>query len=216
MKEALSHLCVDAPECLEAEDAEQVRGVMDSGLNLDLILLDLFMPGSNGFELLSELCSDPRGVPVIVLSASESVEHMRKAFDCGASGYVCKSTPHSVMLQALRLVLAGGVYAPTALLDTTIAKQNAGPTLEEPNSEGLEVKVSQAALALQNPIDQLTPRQREVLTRICEGRSNKMIARELGLSEFTVKAHVVAILRVLGVSNRIEAATMARNLGFKT
>jgi DNA-binding NarL/FixJ family response regulator len=222
----LRHLCPETPVCIEAEDADQVLGVMGSGIGLELILLDLSMPGADGFELLSELCSHPSGVPVVVLSANESVETMRKALDCGASGYVPKTTPQSVMLQALKLVLAGGVYVPAALLSSNPDEQISERAVQEATGgardasghaakgpETPSIPISPAEPVPQLP-PQLTPRQRQVLLLICQGRSNKMIARDLGLSEFTVKAHVVAILRALDVSNRIEAAAKARDLGF--
>lgn len=210
----MSHLCNDTPECIEAEDADQVLGVMNSGIHLDLILLDLFMPGSNGLDLLRELCSHPAGVPVVVLSALESAETMREALDSGASGYVSKTTPHSVMLQALRLVLAGGVYVPAALLAAKANEHESQWSQAESGAPRSDRRAPEAPVEQIDGLEQLTPRQREVLARICQGQSNKMIARELGFSEFTVKAHVVAILRTLGVSNRIEAASMARKLGF--
>lgn len=213
LKEAVAALCSDRPDCIEAEDAAQVRGIMASGIHLDLILLDLFIPGVDGFDLISEVCADERGIPIVVLSASESVAAMSKALDCGASGYVPKSTPPELMLQALRLVLSGDVYVPSAVLRVGEAEQPNLDSAQLPPRDGRWEPPTEITGA-SSPIAQLTPRQREVLAFICKGRSNKMIARDLGLSEFTVKAHVAAIFRALGVSNRIEAATVARNQGF--
>jgi DNA-binding NarL/FixJ family response regulator len=212
LKEALTELCTDRPDCLEAEDAEQVRGIMSARVQLDLILLDLFMPGSDGFELVSEVCANTDAVPVVVVSASESVSDMNKALDCGASGFVSKTTAPEVMLHALRLVLAGGVYVPPA------ARIGATSDAADPPAAARVAFATGAPepdtpAASPSPMEQLTPRQRQVLVLMCAGRSNKMIARDLGLSEFTVKAHVAAILRTLDVSNRLEAANMARKLG---
>jgi DNA-binding NarL/FixJ family response regulator len=161
--------------------------------DLDLILLDLFMPGANGFELLSQVCGSATAAPLVVLSGSEDVAHMRKALDCGAAGFIPKSAPRAVMLSALRLVLAGGVYLPPELMQAPppSAARNAAP----------------------DNLGALTERQREVLMRLSQGLSNKQIARDLGLSENTVKVHVAAILRALGASNRTEAALQARALG---
>ena len=122
---------------------------------------------------------------------------MRKALDLGAAGYIPKSAGMGVMLSALRLVLAGGIYVPPNLLHTQAAPDPAS--------------VTEAAAAL-SP-DGLTGRQREVLRLLGEGKANKEIARELDLSENTVKIHVAAVLKALGVNNRTKAAMVARRLG---
>jgi DNA-binding NarL/FixJ family response regulator len=218
--EALKQLCDAEHRFIEAEDADQVLGAIASGVHLDLILLDLFMPGAVGFELLSRVCELGQGTPVVVMSASDSVADVRKAIDCGASGFIPKSTPQDLTLNALRLVLAGGVYVPTALVRAT--NVNAGSEFDEPTAH---VRTAQLSRDEKGPVaslsgeedaglTQLTARQREVLALMSRGLSNKRIARALGLSEFTVKAHVAAILRVLGVANRVEAAAQARRLGF--
>lgn len=184
-----------APEttAYEAADAAQVLEALGTHSDLDLVLLDLFMPGANGFELLSQVCGSATAAPVVVLSASEDAGHMRKALDCGAAGFIPKSAPREVMLSALRLVLAGGVYLPPELMQAPPPS----PAREAwPDDPGV-----------------LTERQREVLQRLTQGSSNKQIARDLGLSENTVKVHVAAILRALGASNRTEAALQARALG---
>ncbi|MCF7976702.1 MAG: response regulator transcription factor [Chromatiaceae bacterium] len=220
--DALGQLCDLQLEFIEAEDADQVAGVLSSGIHLDLILLDLFMPGAEGFELLSDLCARLDGVPVVILSASESEADIRKAIDCGASGYVPKSTPASLMLQALRLILAGGVYFPAELIRHPQDSAGLPQTLPRTLPESVATtRDSAAAVANDELIDAeqraaditLTARQLEVLALVAKGRSNKKIARELGLSEFTVKAHLAAILRALGVSNRIEASVVARSRG---
>jgi DNA-binding NarL/FixJ family response regulator len=177
----------------EAADATQVLETLGTHSDLDLILLDLFMPGANGFELLSQVCGSATAAPVVVLSASEDAGHMRKALDCGAAGFIPKSAPREVMLSALRLVLAGGVYLPPELMRAP------------PPSPAQEASPDDPGV--------LTERQREVLQRLTQGSSNKQIARDLGLSENTVKVHVAAILRALGASNRTEAALQARELG---
>lgn len=218
----LGALCQLSIECIEAEDADQVLGVLESGLHLDLVILDLFMPGANGFELLSELCVRLDGSPVVVFTASEDLADARKAMDCGASGYIPKSTDPALMLQAIRLVLEGGVYCPAELFQA-IPARNTRPLpppierSEAPSEVGCADQLP-GQLPPQDPPSAfdlaLTSRQLQVLALIAKGRSNKMIARELELSENTVKSHVVAILRALGAANRIEAAMLARELGF--
>ncbi|MFE8034439.1 LuxR C-terminal-related transcriptional regulator [Thiohalocapsa marina] len=180
----------------EAADATQVLEQLAAVPDADLILLDLFMPGANGFELLSQVC-ERSPAPVVVLSASELVADMRSALDCGAAGYIPKSTPRELLLSALQLVLAGGTYAPPALVQ-------AG---KQPGASGNATTPTADPAAL-------TSRQQQILRMIGRGYSNKQIATELHLAENTVKVHVTNILRQLGVGNRTEAVTLARERGF--
>lgn len=181
----------------EASDADEVMEIIRAHPDLDLVLLDLFMPGANGFDLLSRVCGETGNTPVVVLSGSDDPAHMRKALDCGAAGYIHKSAAPKVMLTALGLVLAGGIYVPPDLVhapDATDSDPSAPPGTAS---------------------EALTARQRDVLRLIAQGRSNKQIARNLALSENTVKIHVAAILRTLGASNRTEAVMRAREGGFE-
>lgn len=189
------------PTTYEAADAAQVLDTLAAHPDLDLILLDLYMPGANGFDLLSQVCGSATAAPVVVLSGNEDAGHVRKALDCGAAGFIPKSTGREVMLSALRLVLAGGIYLPPDLIHAP------PPPMPEPIHPG---EASGQDLA------SLTERQREVLRRLGQGYSNKQIARDLGVSENTVKVHVAAILRALGASNRTEAALRARDLGLNS
>lgn len=178
----------------EAADAAEVLATIGAHPDIDLILLDLYMPGANGFALLSKVCGGPCAAPVVVFSGSEEPAHMRQALDCGAAGFITKSTAREVVLSALRLVLAGGMYVPRELLQTPAAGELRAP--------------------MEGWTDKLTPRQQEVLRLLGQGRSNKQIARTLDLSENTVKIHVAGILRAAGAANRTEAVMQARELGF--
>jgi DNA-binding NarL/FixJ family response regulator len=124
-----------------------------------------------------------RGLRVVVLSASENILDMECAFDNGAVGFVPKSSKVPVLLSALQLVLAGGVYVPS-----TIPRNSSNRSAPKTRKSG-----------------ELTPRQSEVLARMIEGKSNKLIATELGMSEATVKVHVAALFRSLNVANRTQA-----------
>ena len=194
---------VGAATVSEAADAEQVMALLQGERDWKLILLDLRMPGANGFTLVSAVCNLLPDIPVVVLSATDDGETMRRALDCGVCGYIPKSTPREVMLQALRLVLAGGVYVPRAALST------------EPAPVEAEVRVPAwpTNSAIRLPSGRLTDRQQQVLDLLSRGLQNKQIARELTLSEHTVKIHVTAILDALGVSNRTQAVVAARKLG---
>lgn len=159
---------------------------------VDLILVDLDMPGGEPFTTLKQLMADHPTLPVVVLTASEAPEHMHRALELGIMGYIPKRETSDVMLGALQLVLAGGVYIPRLMMEQGhIASKSI-------NAEGL------------------TPRQLDVLRCIVLGMSNKHIGRELGLTEATVKVHVSAIFRALGVSNRTQAAHAAEQLGLLT
>lgn len=169
------------------EALEQVRAHPDA----DLLLLDLQMPGMQGLMSVQAVMHDFPSLPVAILSASDSRQVMEALLTAGAAGFIPKSSSAQVMLSALKLILAGGVYLPAQLLDS--GQGAAG-----------------AAAAKGGP---LTPRQLDVLRLLCEGKSNKLICRELDLGEGTVKAHIAAIFRALNVNNRTEAALEAKRLG---
>ena len=183
--------------CVVAEDdAERALDRARDLQDLDLILLDLSMPGMNGFAAVQRFRREVPGVPVVIVSAHEEPADVRRALKLGALGYIPKSTPPQVLLDALRLVLGGGIYVPPVYLQ-------AGTPLPAP---GGPIHDDSAG-------DPLTGRQLDVLLLLSQGKSNKVIARELDLSEKTVKAHVTALFRALGVVNRTQAAIAARRRG---
>lgn len=170
--------------------------------DFDLILLDLQMPGWPGYAGIQQICEMQAGTPVVIVSASESQNDVRSALDAGASGYIPKSSSVKIMLSALNLVFSGGIYVPPAALQTetpssTAAGSQAGAAPAGGNASGLP---------------SLTQRQRDVLRCLREGKSNKQIAYELGLSEGTVKIHVTAVMRSLGVRNRTQAVIASSEL----
>ena len=156
--------------------------------DMDLVLLDLLLPGMDGMDGLLRFRQAFPTLPVVILSASEDRRSVQAALERGAQGYIPKSTPPRIMMQAIRLVLEGGVYTP-------------------PGPSGTGGGGSEAAPG------RLTPRQREVLALLIEGKSNKEIARLLALSDNTVRVHAAAIFKTLDVRNRTEAAFAARRLG---
>jgi DNA-binding NarL/FixJ family response regulator len=160
----------------------------------DVVLMDLHMPNWPGFSGLRELQALQPGVPVVVISASEALGDIRGALDHGATGYIPKSSSVKVMMGALNLVFSGGIYVPPGALS---ASMDAAP-----RRRSLEVGDRSAGYGL-------TQRQREVLECLRLGKSNKQIAYELGLSEGTVKIHVTAIFKSLGVKNRTQAVIAA-------
>ncbi len=200
LKHTLSGLAPEV-EFREAASAAEVFDCIARNPTIDIVLLDLVMPGSRGFELLTRVCDDHPELPVVMLSGSADPVKMRKALDIGAAGFITKSATAEVMLSALRLVLAGGIYVPPDMLRGGSGVTDQAVRVDPPN-----------ASRPGNPTA-LTARQREVLACLGQGKSNKQIARELDLSENTVKIHVAAILRLLGVDNRTQAAVLARERG---
>lgn len=176
-------------EVLEAADFASALRVLQTDAP-KLALVDLHMPGMervDGVRRLRLLCP---GVPLVVASGEDDPAVIRAALAAGAVGFLPKAESPDVLQQALRLVLGGGTYTPPqALADL---QPGAAP---RPDASGL------------------TPRQTDVLRCLMRGQPNKLIARELGLTEGTVKIHIAAILRVLQARNRTEAVVVARNLG---
>ena len=164
----------------------------------DLILTDLQMPGCPGFEGIRHIRALLPKAPLVVISASENGADARMALDHGAAGFIPKSSSVQIMVSALQLVLAGGVYIPHALLHQSGASGlTSNPRDHAPPPSDLGHNIS------------LTQRQRDVLNCLREGKSNKQIAYELGLSEGTVKIHVTAIFKSLNVKNRTQAVISA-------
>jgi two-component system, NarL family, nitrate/nitrite response regulator NarL len=190
---------------MAARDAEQGLATAAENPDLDLVLLDLALPGMSGFNLIGKLHERLPSLPVVVLSALEEPENVRHAINAGAMGFVPKSAATRVLIEVLQQVLEGNVTVPLAL-------QSSGPPVSHalPGATGDTPSASEPDVAL------LTLRQLEVLSRVCQGKTNKQIATELGLSEKTVKAHVTAIFKVLGVVNRTQAVLVARRVGMIT
>ena len=177
-------------EVLQASDGAEGVRLATAHADLDAVFLDLRMPGSDGMSAVLDIGKCRPELPVIVLSSSEDPEDVRRALALGALGYVPKSALPQTLLSALRMVLGGDVYVPPLML---------GAPAPPPATPGDGVLAAA-----------LTGRQREVLRLLSEGLSNKEIGRTLSLSDKTVKAHVTAIFKSLGVVNRTQAASAAR------
>lgn len=204
-----------ALEILEASSFDQAIARAEEPPGVDLALLDLVMPGMTWHEGLTALKRRLGETPLVVLTAAEDRRLVADAVRLGASGFIPKTSSGKVMIGALRLVLSGGVYLPPALLeDKEVASLKQALPLGSDNPEALDDPERAGVRAPTSTL--LTPRQREVLALLGQGKSNKEIARVLDLSEGTVKLHVTAILKALKVSNRTGAVVAAARLGFAT
>lgn len=180
----------------EAEDEQQVVDVLQSE-HIDVLLLDLVLPGGKSFRLLEEAVNNYPAMKVAMLTASEDINDVRKCMDFGASAFITKTSGKTNLINALRLVLAGGVYiSPELIVKINQSQVDAAKDVDD-----------------EKKIESLTRRQRGVLELVCKGASNKEIANLLGLSENTVKIHVTAILKSLAVSNRTQAVLFANKTG---
>ena len=190
---------------LEASGSNRAMQVIAEHPDLDLVLLDLSLPDRDGFALLAELTEGYPAISVVVLSAQNDRASVARALDLGASGFIPKSGQREVMLSALRLVFAGGIYIPPEIL----GRDETRPQRRDDDSSAVE-------RSAQSPADVgLTERQLDVLSLMMQGKSNKAICRVLNLAEPTVKNHVTAILKALEVSNRTEAVIAVGERGWK-
>lgn len=180
----------------QAGSYSQALKILEEEKNLDLVIIDLDMPDMPWEEGLAELHKKSNGARYVVISASEDNRSIRKTLEQGISGYIPKRSDTKVLNAALKLILDGGTYFPPSVLETRAAASKDGTTTaERPKSKVL------------------TNRQFEVLSLIAQGMSNKQIAYELGVSEATVKLHINAMLRSLGVNNRTQAVITAQKMG---
>ena len=194
-REGLSHVLQALEESviiLEAPSCALAIQYVNENTDLDLVLLDLNMPGEDGFSALTSFTQTHPALPVVVLSGSTLRSDMQRALNSGAMGFIPKDTDSTIMLNALRLVLSGGIYMPTSMIQQQVLNH------------------------IDNDASILTPRQLQVLALLVQGHSNKMIASEMDLAEATVKMHITSILKSLGVSNRTQAAMAAEKMGLCT
>ena len=190
------------PTCavVEAADCEAAFAAANAAADFDIVLLDLNLPDMPGFAALSVLREEHPQLPVVVLSANDDRASVLEALDRGAMGFIPKSCSSQVLMSALKLVLAKGVYIPPAVL-----AEAPSPTPPLPPSS--------AARPIRAADLGLTDRQMDVLGLMVQGKPNKLICRALNLAEGTVKTHVTAVLRALNVANRTQAVIAVSQLG---
>ena len=185
----LAGLDTEQLSLIESQDFETTVEQIKKNTDLDLVLLDLNMPGMSGMSGmggLRALVSQFPALPIVVLTASSLQADIDLSLQIGAAGFIPKSTPSDVLLDALKLILSGGLYAP---------------------------RQPEHSRSSDGPPASLTKRQHEILVCIAEGMPNKAIANQLFLSESTIKGHVRAVLQTLNVKNRVQAIKKAREIG---
>ncbi|MCV2351880.1 response regulator [Paucibacter sp. Y2R2-4] len=197
----------ESVQVVGAESAAAARAALSAHEGFDLVLLDLQLGDASGFEVLDEFRAAYPALPVVVISASDRASDVIRAIDQGAMGFVPKRAGTELLSQALKLVMAGGIYVPP---------MNLGPEASPPPSKAAVAnaklqQIQQQALASNYQSSTgleslaLTPRQTDVLALLLQGKPNKIIARELGVSVETIKDHVAAVLKALGVGSRTQA-----------
>ena len=169
---------------------------------VDLILLDFYMPGLNGLDALKLIKAASDSAVIVVLSGEDNPQTIRGVIEHGASGFIPKSSTSDVLIAALKLILAGGTYLPPNTLHDAAPSPTNGAHSTESQQQ-----------ARDNVLTNLSKRQLEAVLKVVQGKANKVIAREMELSEGTVKAHLSAAFRALGVQNRTEAVYLAAKLG---
>lgn len=199
-REALIHAignCVADAEIIEADSLDTLQAVVEANPEADLLLLDLNMPGVSGFSALAYIRSKHESLPTVIVSAMDDPAVIRRSIQHGASGFIPKSSPISMLEKGIRAVLDGEVWVPE------------GINLQDDRLDSEEAEIAAA-------LSSLTPHQFRVLMMLGEGLLNKQIAYQLGVSEATIKAHVTAILRKMHVNNRTQAVLAVERLRTST
>ena len=180
-----------------ATGARTIEEAVDvaSHAQFDLVLLDLKLPGTRDLDALILMRRALQATPIVIVSASDNPEYIWKAIELGAAGYIPKDTEQPLMIHALRVVIAHGVYLPPHALRTEVVPVGLPPSAPSTGTAPA-----------------LSDRQISVLQRLLQGKSNKVIARDLMIAEGTVKAHLWSIYQALGVSSRLQAMAKAHEL----
>ncbi|MCK1785905.1 MULTISPECIES: response regulator transcription factor [Pseudomonas] len=202
-REAMHNVISDGfpgSEVMETADLESALALTQEHDDLDLILLDLNMPGMHGLNGLINLRNESPTIPVVIVSAEQDKQIVLQAITYGAVGFITKSSPRLQMTEAIQQILNGNVYLPPDIIRT----QKPGTHRRLNENPGFAPELLQA----------LTRKQLLVLERMTKGESNKQIAYTLEIAETTVKAHVSAILRKLNVHNRVQAILSAGDIDF--
>lgn len=185
-------------EVIEKNSYDETAGYLANDSSVDLLLIDLHMPGSRGLEGIKYICDSYPDVPLAIISVAEDTRIIRSALQLGAVGYIPKTSSPEVTISAIQLVLSGGIYVPPHVLAS-----DGAPDLNK--SVGEAFPKERGPLGPSAEQMGITKRQKEVLDLLAEGKPNKEIAKLLGLTPGTVKMHTSRLFKLLNVSNRTEA-----------
>lgn len=208
-REGINHALKRLGEPLEvifAASASEARQIIQQRDDIALTLLDYHLPDGDGMALLTALLEKTPSAIVIMLSAEQDSERIKAAIGAGAKGFITKSSSIEVILSAIRLVLAGGIYLPLDVLTQSLPLKSAADKTPLSDMSTTDKSTTDKPTAL-------TARQLQVLACMVQGLANKEIARELAMSPSTVKVHVAAILRELEAKNRTQAVSQAKERG---
>lgn len=214
---------IEPLETWEAGSCEEAISVIEARGAADLVLIDLGLPGASGLEGVRRLRESHPEMPVVVMSSADDKDTVLAALDAGAMGFIPKSSTSAVMIGALKLILAKGIYLPPSVFlaarsptpasapvvapaGAAAGGPSAAPPAGDPSGAGAAVRAADLGL---------TQRQVEVLHLLLQGKPAKLIGRELDLSLSTVKAHTSAVLRALNVTTRTQAVVAAGRLGLR-
>ncbi len=179
-------------EIYEASDLPNVISILSQDITIDLMLLDLSMPGIGGLAGIKDIVDTWPDVPIIIVSVTEDIDVIEDALSIGVMGYIPKSSTPDITNSAIKLVLSGGIYIPPHVLRLSMPTPR---SLNDTNPSKLRIPAS----------IKLTTRQMEVLELVSQGMSNRAIGDDLGLSENTIKMHISKLFKILKVENRTEA-----------
>lgn len=206
--EFILHKNYPEAEIVLANSYTAVFNIIETQKDFDLIITDLAMPGAIWHEALKKIHTECPEIPIIIISAVFEKSILQKTFDIGVSGYISKSFSNNLIISAINLVMAGGMYIPPEVMQISM------PATPEPMRELIK-QLDDTNKSNDTSANEkiLTPRQMEVLQCLAEGLPNKLIAHKLGLTEGTVKIHITLLMRALEVSNRLAAVRKAVQLG---
>jgi len=171
--------------------------------NVDILLLDLLMPGMNSIDSVRYICKKWKDLSVIIVSAKEDINLIKDILQAGAVGYIPKLCSPELMVNAIRLVLSGGIYIPSSILNIS-NEFKTDPIINKNSNEYIKKNKNK---------NNLTKRQTQIINLISSGKSNQAIASELDLAVGTVKMHISRMFKQLGVNSRTEALAKIKNDG---
>lgn len=178
---------------LQSSNLIEMQKILSKENDIDILILDIDLAELNATEIINKIKTLAPNTKIIAISSSEETRNIKKILSCGVKGYIPKRSDSNILSGALKLILDGGTYIPPVMLDNGLDSNpyHTNPTLKK----------------------NLTNRQSQVLDLIAQGKSNKQIAYDMGVSEATVKLHINALLRSLKVNNRTQAVITAQKMG---